>query len=350
MELTRRAAIAILGQGILAVSTDWGLTTARASGNTVALGMLSPNLVSSIHYIAKKTGAYERHGLTIIERPIPSGESSAGIEELLRGHLNIFIGAGAEVARMNSNYAAGNNTPPIIVIQGGTPGATSLVLRHEWEGKSFDDLKGRPLKIAVSSPSSIHLSLFRGYLRERYGTSANLGWQFLNMEGGDMAPMLTAKQMDGFLHSEPATSSAISSGAGFLFMNAGRGDMGAKAKMVPITFTSANRSWLTSNKDTADRFLAALSDANMAFTKMPKPQMVNILAEWARLPNAIVSLAYDRIDPRMAMTVEGAQAWWDLIGRVIRERGEISAKLQFKDVFATDYLLGDKSSSSKGAA
>lgn len=350
MEITRRATLALLGRGILAASSPWVVSTASGNERSVSLGLLSPNLVSAIHFIAKKTGAYAKNGLTISERLIPSGESSAGIEELLRGHLDVFIGAGAEVARANSLYVEEGKTPPLVVIQGGTAGVSSLVLRKDWEGKTFDVLKSLPLKIAVSSPSSIHLALFRGYLVERYGTSTDLRWQFLNMEGGNMAPMLRARQMDGFLHSEPATTSAVMDNSGFVFMNARRGDMGAKARIAPVTFTSANRSWLTNNRDTANHFVAALDDANMTFAKMPKPQMVDIIAEWAKLPTAIISNAYDRMDPRMNMTAEGAQAWWDLVGRVIRDRGEVSSKLQFRDVFATDYLLSASASLAKGTS
>jgi ABC-type nitrate/sulfonate/bicarbonate transport system substrate-binding protein len=309
VEITRRTALEFLGQGLLAAGSGWSVSIARDNGRSISLGVLSPNLVSAIHSIAKRTGAYERKGLTIVERPIPSGESAAGIEELIRGNLDVFIGAGAEVARANSIYIDGKKSPPLVVIQGGTAGASSLVLRGDWRGKSFDDLKSKPLKIAVSSPSSIHLALFRGYLLERYATTTDLAWQFLNMEGGNMAPMLRAKQMDGFLHSEPATTLAITADAGFVFMSAKRGDMGTRARTIPVTFTSANRSWLMKNQDTANRFVAALSDANISFATMPKAQMVDMIAEWAKVPAAIVSQAYDRLDPRMTMTLEGAQAF-----------------------------------------
>jgi ABC-type nitrate/sulfonate/bicarbonate transport system substrate-binding protein len=350
MEVTRRAAISFIGRGLLVAGSAWSASITRNNDSTISLGVLSPNLVSAIHSIAKKTGAYEKNGLTVVERPIPSGESAAGIEELIRGHLDVFIGAGAEVARANSTYIDGKKAPPLVVIQGGTAGASTLVLRSEWHGKSFAELKGKPLKIAVSSPSSIHLALFRAYLLEQYSTTTDLAWQFLNMEGGNMAPMLRAKQMDGFLHSEPATTLAITAGAGFVFMSAKRGDMGTRASIVPVTFTSANRSWMMKNRDAANRFVAALRDANATFAKMPKIQMVDILAEWAKLPTAIVAQAYERLDPRMSMTLEGAHAWWDMIARVIRERGEISTNLHFEDVFATDYLLSEKTSPIKGVS
>jgi ABC-type nitrate/sulfonate/bicarbonate transport system substrate-binding protein len=268
---------------------------------TIRLGMLSPNLVSAIHFIAKKTGAYEKNGLTL------------SVEQ--------------------------GKTPPLVALQGGTAGSSTLVLRNDWKGKSLDDLRTKPLKIAVSSPSSIHLALFRGYLIERHIAAADLSWQFLGMEGGDMAPMLRAKQMDGFLHSEPATTIALNLGAGFVFMSAMRGDMGPTMKMIPITLTSANRAWVTNNRDTVKQFSAALNDANTSFATMPKAQMVSIIAEWARQPTDVVSQAYERVDPRMNMTLAGAHAWWDVIGHAIQVRGEISNRLRFEDLFDTNYLL-----------
>lgn len=305
---------------------------------TVRVGMLSPNLVSVINFIAKKTGAYEKNNLVIQETPFSSGQSTAGTEELIRGNLDVYIGAGAEVARINSQALDKGGKAPLVVLTGGTPGVTTFVLRSDVQAKSLDELKGKPLQIGVSSASSIHLALFRGSLLDSAKlTTEQLGWKFVSMQAGDMITALTTKQIDGFMHSEPTTSLAIQNKVGYVFMNGLRGDMGPKAKIIPVTFTSANRDWVTKNPEATRRFMKALKDANDAYAKMPKADMVAIMAEWARTEVPIVSLAYDRLDPRMDMSTEAARAWWDIVGGGMRTRGETGDKLKFEDVFDLSY-------------
>jgi len=324
---------------VVAVALEGVAIAQPPSKVVVRVGMLSPNLVSVIHHIAKKTGAYEKNNLVIEERPFSSGQSAAGIEELLRGNLDVYIGAGAEVARANSEALERGQKLSIAVINGGTAGVTTLVLRKDIQARSLDELKGRPLRIAVSSPSSIHLALFRGFLLgERKLPPESLGWQFLRMAAGDMVPALVTKQIDGFLHSEPTTTLALTNDAGYVFMNARRGDMGQKARIVPVTFVSANREWTARNPEAVRRFMRALRDANEAYEKTPKTRMVAIMAEWARQETEIVMLAYDRLDPRMQMSLAAARAWWDIIGAGMRARGEISERLKFEDVFDVNFL------------
>lgn len=306
---------------------------------TVRVGLLSPNLVSVIHYIAQKTGAYQKNNINVVEKKFSSGESSAGIESLIKGDLDVYIGAGAEVPRANGQAIAKGQTPPLVVLDGATAGVTTLVMRNDIQAKSLDDLKGKPLKIGVSSPSSIHLALFRGYLLENTKlTTESLGWQFIKVSGGDMVTALKTKQIDGFMHSEPTTSLAVKNNAGYVFMNARRGDMGPKAKIIPVTFLSANAQWVKKDPEAVRRFMKAMADANHAYDTMPKADMVKIMAEWAHQDESIVSLAYDRLDPRMSMTPDAAHAWWDVIASGMLQRGEITNKVTYDNTFDLDFV------------
>ncbi len=301
---------------------------------TVRVGLLSPNLVSVIHYIAQKTGAYQKNNVNVVEKKFSSGESAAGIEALIKGDLDVYIGAGAEVPRANSAALAKGQNPPLIVLDGATAGVTTLVLRNDLQAKSIDELKGKPLKIGVSSPSSIHLALFRGFLLdETKYTTESLGWQYVKVSGGDMVTALKTKQIDGFMHSEPTTSLAVKNDVGYVFMNARRGDMGKKAKILPVTFLSANAAWVKKDPEAARRYIKAMQDAGRTYDTMPKADMVAIMAEWAHQDPAIVSLAYDRLDPRMSMTADAAHAWWDVIASGMSKRGEITDKVTYGNTF-----------------
>jgi ABC-type nitrate/sulfonate/bicarbonate transport system substrate-binding protein len=304
----------------------------------IKVGMLKPNLVTVIHHFAVKSEAYEKNGLAVEERPFPSGQSQAGIEALIRGELDVYMGAGAEVARFNSQAVTAGQKPPLGVVQGGTAGVTTLVLRRDVQAKTIDELKGKSLRIAVSSPSSIHLALFRYFLLERGLRTEDLGWQFVSTEAGNMVPALVSGQIEGFLHSEPTTTLAVVNNAGWVFLNARRGDMGEKARIVPVTFISTNRDWAGRNPETLRRFLKAIDEASKAYTEMPKDQAVALMAEWAGQESNIIAVAYDRLDPRMVMDYQAAQAWWETIGAAMRARGEVDAKLKFEDVFMVDLL------------
>ena len=138
---------------------------ARAAGpDTVRFGVLHPNLTTVIHEIAKRTGAYERQNLKVVETRFKSGQTVEGVEQLWRGNLDFYMGGAPEVPRLNSRLIEAGSPPPLAVVSGANPGHTSLVLGNKLQPKTIDEILKQPLRIAVSSLSSVHLAFFRGYL------------------------------------------------------------------------------------------------------------------------------------------------------------------------------------------
>ena len=152
-----------------------------------------------------------------------------------------------------------------------------------------------------------------------------------------MVPALTTGQIDGFLHSEPATSLPVKGGVGYILMASRRGDMGDKARLVPMSFVTANREWATKNPDSVKRFMTALNEAGRAYKAMPKAKAMALLGEWTRLDEESVGRFSDWLDPRADMTSDALHAWWELIAGVMRERGEITDTLTPADVFNLSY-------------
>ena len=58
-----------------------------ADADAVRFGVLYPNLTTVIHAIAKKTGAYEKHNIKVVETRFKSGQTVEGVEQLWRGNL-----------------------------------------------------------------------------------------------------------------------------------------------------------------------------------------------------------------------------------------------------------------------
>jgi ABC-type nitrate/sulfonate/bicarbonate transport system substrate-binding protein len=303
-----------------------------ATRDTVRFGVLHPNLTTVIHEIAKRTGAYERHNLNVVETRFKSGQTVEGVEQLWRGNLDFYMGGAPEVPRLNSRLIESGSPPPLAVVSGANPGHTSLVLSNKLQPKAIGELLNQPLRIAVSSLSSVHLAFFRGYLlNERKVELKSIPWRFMGIEAANMLPALLTGQIDGFLHSEPTTTLAIINKAGHLFLQAARGDMGPNSP--PATLMSARRDFIAKSNELAKRFMRAIFDANEAYAKEPA-KMTPLVAEWSGQEEKIVAAAQERMNPTASLTQAQAQKWWDFIGAAMIERGELSPKLKpFSDIF-----------------
>lgn len=308
------------------------------AADRIRVGMLKPNIVTVIYWIAVKTGAFEKNGLDVAENPFPSGQTAAGIEQLLRGGIDFYMGASGEVAHANSRYLEAGKPVPLALIEGGISGGSFFVLRDEFRGKTLDELKGMKLRIGLSNPSSYHLILFRAFLREGGMTTDDLAWQFLTIGGPEMLPAMVSHQLDGFMHDALTTTLARRAKAGFVFMSSDRADMGEQAKRLPGTGVCGNRDFMQKSPDTTRRFTQALRDASAAYTNAPKSQMVAIMAEWSRQDPAVIEDMFGIFDPRVGLTQRAAQAWWDILGNAMLARGEISPKLTLNDVFDLHYM------------
>jgi ABC-type nitrate/sulfonate/bicarbonate transport system substrate-binding protein len=323
---------------LLSVSAFVAAPRIARAADTVRFGVLYPNLTTVIHAIAKKTGAYERHNLNVVETKFKSGQTVEGVEQLWRERLDFYMGGAPEVPRLNSRLIESGRPAPLAVVSGANPGHTSLVLSSKLQPKVIDEILKAPLRIAVSSLSSVHLAFFRGYLRTEKKLELDaIGWRFLGIEAANMLPALLTGQIDGFLHSEPSTTLAILNKSGHLFMQAARGDMGPSPP--PATLMSSRRDYLAKNPDVARRFLRAIADANEAYARAPT-DMTSLIAEWSGQDEKIIHAAQDRMNPTTHLTQAQAHKWWDFIGSVMIERGEISPKVRpFPDVFDLSFQV-----------
>lgn len=319
------------------VTLGLGTRVAVAANNTVRIGFLYPNLTTLILGVAQETGAYQRQDLTIKDERFTSGQSVDGVQALWTGDLDLYFGGGPEVATLDSRSIDANSGAPVAVLSGANAGHTNFVLSNKIKATSFDELVGRNLRIAVSSPSSDHLALFQGWLRvEKHITPDQLGWQFLPVQGADMPTALLTDQIDGFLHSEPTTTLAITSHAGRLFMSARNGDFGKDPP--PMTFLMGNRGFLEKKPDLARRFMAAVFEANAHYRTASKEANIKLISSWSGVKPDVLQIAYPRINPIMSMTRAQAQKWWDYIGLAMVARGEVSKKIEpFRDLFALQY-------------
>ncbi len=329
-------------RSVLAIPAIAALSSLRGhrafAADKIRVGMLKPNIVTVIYWIAVKTGAFARNGLNVVEYPFPSGQTAAGIEQLLRNGLDFYLGASGEVAHANSRYLEAGKPLPIALVEGGIASGTFFVLRSDLKGRSLDELRAMKLRIGLSNPSSFHLILFRAFLRSRNMTTKDLNWDFLTIGGPEMLPAMVSHQLDGFMHDALTTTLALRANAGFEFMSSARGDMGQEANLVPGTGVCGNLAFMKANPDVTRRFTQSLREASTTYQSASKADMVSIMSEWSRQDPAVIEAMYSRFDPRVGLTAAAAQAWWNILGQAMLARGEISPKMTVSDVFDLDYL------------
>jgi ABC-type nitrate/sulfonate/bicarbonate transport system substrate-binding protein len=336
MIMTRRT----FGKGLLATAAIAGVGaagSARAAEGTIRLGYLFPNLTTLAYGIADHIGAYKDAGLDVQGQKFTSGQTTEGIQSLFRGDLDVYYGGGPETVLFNSRLVESGKPAALAVISASNPGHTNFVLSNKVQPAQFEDLVGKPLRIGVSSPSSDHLALFRGWLASAKNmTTDDLGWQFLKVEGGNMPTALLTDQLDGFFHSEPTISLAIMNKAGHLYMSGARGDFGANPP--PMTFMAASRDFLSKNGDLVRAFLKATQKANDFYKSASKQDMIPIISAYSGTKPEVLEQGYERINPTIGMTAEQSATWWNYIGKAMVERGEISDKMDpARDIFVLDY-------------
>ena len=323
----------LVGLSALLLLLSMGAAGPAAAADKIKVGMLKPNVISVIYWIAVKTGAFEKNGLEVEEHPFPSGQTVAGIEQMLRGNIDVYIGAGAEVAHANSESIEAGAGTPLAIIQGADRGGTYVLLSNKFKGKTFDDLKNEPLRIGISNPSSIHLVLLRAFLNDRKMTTDDIKWKFLPLQAPDMMPALLSNQLDGYMHDALTATLTVDKDIGFVLMTNHDGSMGERLSTVTSTAVSANRAFMKKNPDVTKRFIKALEDASDSFDKEPREKMLAIMAEWTKQDHQMLEGLYARFDPRVTLTEKGAQTWWEVFGAAMRARKEIGPDVKMSDLF-----------------
>jgi NitT/TauT family transport system substrate-binding protein len=304
-------------------------TRAIAADKTpLRIGVLRSSFNTVIHGIALRGGYYERNGLAVNSVDFRSGEGAPGIESLMRGDLDAYVGTPAETTRVDSRAIDQQKASPLVVVASGNPGNTTLVLRKDIPFTSLEDLRG--LRLGVSSPGSDHLVHFRYYLSEKHLTTASLDLKLLPVGGSNMPPALLSKQIDGFLHSEPTVSIAVVKANGKVAMR--RGQFGGAAE-APSLAVSVARPWVASHRDVVQRMVDALEQASIDYPKMPKSDVIRMFNEYERAEPEVLDLAYQNADPRLFNLHKMADAHWKVAVAAMREHKEVTPALKPEDMF-----------------
>lgn len=335
------AALAVLLVSACSTSQPSG-STSQSSGNAtdggataVRIGVLKSSLNTVIDAIAQDGGYYTDQGLDVNRQNLTSGQGSILAQQLLAGRIDLAFGVEDEVLRADSEAIKNGTQPPLALVALGVPGITNLVLAGDQPYSTLQDLKG--LRLGVSSLASSHLVNFRYFLAEHGLTTEQLQLKLIAMSGADMPATLAAGQIDGFLHSEPVTSIAVTKVKAKVVLSANQ--LGV-AGLVPGTGVAVNREWASKNPDTVRRFVTALMLASDNFAKISEADVIKIYVDYIGADAGLMKEVYKRVNPRILPLRQEADALWKVVVPGMKESGQISPDLQLKDVI--DYSYWDQ--------
>jgi NitT/TauT family transport system substrate-binding protein len=294
----------------------------------IRIGVLRSGLFTVIHALALQGGYYRRNGLEPKVTELRSGDGMAGVESLLRGSLDVFIGTPVELTRVNAQAIAQSKEPPLAIVAAGAPNFTNLVLRKGIAYQNFTDLKG--LRLGVSSPGSDHLVNFRHLLSEQGLTTEQLGIRILPLGSSNMLTAITSSQIDGFLHSEPTVSMALVKAQATLAISSKQ--FGVAGNSPGLSVNVARR-WEQSHRENVERVVKSLWDASNDYKSMPEQKVLEVLQSYVSSEPEILALAYRNFDPCLHDLKQMADAWWKVNVSAMMQRGEVVASLKPTDIF-----------------
>lgn len=305
---------------------------AGGAAESVHMSVIRSSLFTAIHGIAESLGSYKKHGLSMDISYLGSGQETISVQQVIQGTVDMTLTSPPSVAALDSSYVVKGEPAPLKIIAAGTS-TSNLVLAPKIKFNGLNSLHG--LKIAVSSPTSGHRLHFDYFLKEHGTSSSKIGFTYVTVSSSDMPAALASGQIDGFIHSEPTTSLAITKDHAQLALRIG-GVVGDDAADVLV----AKAAYLKDHAEAARKVVAALKDASSKFSTMEESKIVKIYTDYIKSTPELMKAVYHQktIDPELISLRRAAEAFWQVDIPPLVKQGLVSPKLKESDLF--DFSFG----------
>jgi NitT/TauT family transport system substrate-binding protein len=240
--LTRRECLATAGMGVLTL----GLAGSRraAAAETIRQGYQT--------YYLMKSGYLEKHGLTVEEYPVPSGNLT--MQQMVARQVDLGTYAGPSLIIGNAKGGL------VAIAQIELVGKTArIVARKDLNITKVEQLRG--LKIANQTGSSIGND-FVDLIGPQHDLKKG-DYQEVRMDVNNMVAALAAKTVDAMVNVEPYNVIAVAEGIGTDLMDF------SKADPMPV-FMAATPDFVAQKPDAVIAYLKAWLDAANDFKTNPK--------------------------------------------------------------------------------
>ena len=299
---------------ILALAAVMLTTQARAQAQmTIATGV---DPAFSQFYVAQQAGIFVKNGLEVSINTGPSG--SAMIPFLINDQVNAVFGS--DLAGVINH----NVSPDIVPVADGT-----LLLR--WESvvaRNIADLAGlKGKKIGIAKGTGAEL-FWAGVVKKYNLNPAD--YTILDIDAPEMVAALERGDLDGFVVWEPWATRAVMSVQGAKVLNNDDDIVHNR------NFVYMNRSWIEKHRDTAERFMRSLCEAN-DLINADRPAAAKMVAKFLSMPPALAS----ELMPKLLYTMDWTDASLDTIKNsedLLIQRGKMKAPLDYAGYVYTDLL------------
>lgn len=301
----------MLGLGLLAAAGS-----ARAEPLTKMTVATGVDPAFAQFYVAKEAKLFEKNGLDVTINTGPSG--SAMVPFLISNQINAAYGS--DLAGVINHNVDKN----VVAVADGT-----LLLR--WEsvvGRNVDTLeglKGKRIGIAKGTGAEI---FWAGVMKKFNQDPAD--YKIVDMEAPEMVAALERGDIDGFAVWEPWPTRAVRSVKGAKAL------IDAEGIYNNRNFIYMNRGWIEKNRDTAERFMGSLMEANDMINN-DRPAAAKLVSKFLNMPLDLALELMPKLVYDMTLTDEAMVTVKDSVA-LLTKQGKMKAPLDWNAYIYPDLI------------
>ena len=267
-------------------------------------------------YVAKEAGIFVKNGLDVSINTGPSG--SAMVPFLINDQINAAYGS--DLAGVINH----NVDSKIVAVADGT-------LLVKWESvvgrnvADFVQLKGKKVGIAKGTGAEI---FWNGVIKKFNLTASD--YTVLDIEAPEMVAALERGDIDAFAVWEPWPTRALMSIKGAKLLSDSEGIFQNR------NFVYMNRGWIEKNRDTAERFMRSLCEANDLILS-DRPAAAKLVAKFLNMPLSLATELMPKVEYDMYWTKESLGAIEES-EKLLIQRGKMKAPLDYASYVYTGLL------------
>ncbi len=286
---------------------------AQLTKMTIATGV---DPAFSQFYVAKEAGIFEKNGLDVTINTGPSG--SAMVPFLVNNQVQAAYGS--DLAGVINHQV----DPNIVAVADGT----YLVKWLSVIGRNvadLDGLKGKKVGIAMGTGSEI---FWRRVVEKR-------GWKvddftMVNVEAPEMLAATERGDIDGFAVWEPWPTRTLMAVKGTKVLQTAEGIYNN------INFVYMNRGWIEQNRETAERFMLSLVQANDLIGQ-DRAAAAKMVAKFLKMPLELAVELMPKVEFDMTWT-DRAVATIKIAEEQLASQKKLKAPLDYTKYVYTDLL------------
>lgn len=300
----------LIASGLLMICTVPAQTPAKM---TIATGV---DPAFSQFYVAKEAGIFEKNGLDVTINTGPSG--SAMVPFLINDQVQAAYGS--DLAGV-INHNVDNN---VVAVADGTYLLKWLsVIGRNID--SLDGLKGKKIGIAKGTGSEI----FWNRVVEKKKLNA-ADYKIVDVEAPEMLAAIERGDIDGFATWEPWPTRTLMAVKGTKILQ------DAEGIYNNINFVYMNRGWIEKNKDTAERFIRSLIQANDLIGS-DRPAAAKMVAKFLKMPLELATELMPKVEFDMTWTDRAIEAI-KVAEEQLAKQGKLKAPLDYSKYVYPDLV------------